>query len=200
MGLLVDGVWKDQWYDTKSSDGKFVRSSAQFRNWITDDGSAGPSGEGGFKAEAGRYHLFASYACPWVHRVLLYRALKGLEEFIDVSFVHWFMGENGWTFKRDSEGIVKDHLFDSQFAYEIYLRADPKYSGRVTVPILWDKKNGTIVSNESSEIIRMLNSAFDGIGAHPGDYYPGPLRQDIDSLNGRIYNTVNNGVYKSGFA
>lgn len=200
MGLLVDGKWHDQWYDTKSTDGKFVRSKAQFRNWITPNGSAGPSGNPGFKAEASRYHLYASYACPWVHRVLIYRKLKGLEDMIDVSFVHWYMAESGWTFHKDENGIVGDRLFDLEFAHQIYTKADPTYSGRVTVPILWDKKTNTIVSNESSEIIRMLNSAFDDIGAKKGDYYPQELRAEIDDLNERIYNNINNGVYKSGFS
>lgn len=200
MGLLVDGTWQDQWYDTKKSGGKFVRTNASFRNWITADGSAGPSGEGGFKAEAGRYHLYVSYACPWAHRTLIYRTLKGLDSMIDVSFVHWFMGENGWTFQADDKGIVGNKLFDSDYMYEVYLKADPKFSGRVTVPVLWDKQQQTIVSNESSEIIRMFNSAFDGVGAKAGDFYPAHLQTDIDALNDRIYNTVNNGVYKCGFA
>ena len=200
MGLLVNGKWHDQWYDTQSTGGKFERSTAQFRNWITKDGSAGPTGKAGFKAEAGRYHLYASYACPWVHRVLIYRKLKGLESTIDVSFVHWYMAEHGWTFNKDDKGIVGDHLFDHEYAHQIYTKADSNYSGRVTVPILWDKETGTIVSNESSEIIRMLNSSFDNVGAKQGDYYPVNLRTEIDALNDRIYNTVNNGVYKSGFS
>jgi len=202
MGLLVDGKWHDKWYDTKSTGGKFVRSEAQFRNWITADGSAGPSGKGGFKSEIGRYHLYASYACPWVHRVLIYRAIKGLESVIGVSFVDWYMAENGWTFSesKKADGIVKDHLFESEFAHQIYTKADLDYSGRVTVPILWDKEQNTIVSNESSEIIRMLNSAFDGIGAKAGDYYPQALREEIDAINERVYHTLNNGVYKCGFA
>lgn len=202
MGLLIDGQWHDQWYDTQSTGGKFKRSQAQFRNWITADGSAGPSGKAGFKAEMGRYHLYASYACPWVHRVLIYRTLKGLEDMIDVSFVDWFMGEHGWTFHEsgEGEGIVKDHLFGADYAYQIYTKANNSYSGRVTVPILWDKQEKTIVSNESSEIIRMLNSAFDGNGAKAGDYYPKALRGQIDAINDRIYNTLNNGVYKCGFA
>ncbi|MFK8033853.1 MAG: glutathione S-transferase family protein [Hyphomicrobiales bacterium] len=200
MGLLVDGTWQDQWYDTKKSGGKFVRTNASFRNWITADGSAGPSGESGFKAEAGRYHLFVSYACPWAHRTLIYRALKGLDAMIDVSFVHWLMGENGWTFQTDDKDIVGNRLFDSDYMYEVYLKADPNFTGRVTVPVLWDKQQQTIVSNESSEIIRMFNSAFDGVGAKAGDFYPSPLQVEIDELNERIYHTVNNGVYKSGFA
>ena len=200
MGLLVDGVWQDKWYDTKSTGGKFERSAAQFRNWITADGSAGPSGSDGFKAEAGRYHLYISYACPWAHRTLIFRALKGLEEMIDVSYVHWLMLEDGWTFAEDKDGIVGDKLYGLTFAHQVYTKADPNYSGRVTVPILWDKQNETIVSNESSEIIRMFNSAFDEIGATPGDFYPQAKRAEIDALNERIYDTFNNGVYRCGFS
>lgn len=199
MGLLVDGVWKDQWYNTSETGGRFVRKDTQFRNWITVSGAPGPTGSGGFKAESGRYHLYVSYACPWAHRTLIFRLLKGLEEIIPVSVVHWFMGQQGWTFK-EGEGVISDPLFNAQFAHEIYTRADPSYTGRVTVPILWDTKNQTIVNNESSEIIRMFNSAFEQVGAKPGDYYPMALRQEIDRLNDRIYNTVNNGVYKCGFA
>ncbi len=200
MGLLVEGEWKDQWYDTKASKGRFVRSTSQFRNWVTADGSAGPTGEGGFKAEPGRYHLYVSYACPWAHRTLIYRAIKGLDDMIDLSVVHWLMAENGWTFERGPDGIVGDRLFDARYFYEVYLKADPTYSGRVTVPVLWDKERRTIVSNESADIIRMLNTAFDGVGAAAGDYYPEEKRAEIDELNGLIYDTVNNGVYKSGFA
>lgn len=200
MGLLVEGQWQDKWYDTDSTGGRFKRSEAGFRHWITADGAAGPSGDSGFKAEAGRYHLYASYACPWVHRVLIYRALKGLESMIDVSFVHWFMGENGWTFKTDDKSIVGDKLHNKELMHQIYTLADKQFSGRVTVPVIWDKHRNTIVSNESSEIIRMLNSAFDDIGAQKGDYYPEALRSQIDEINQRIYDTVNNGVYKSGFA
>ncbi len=200
MGLLVDGEWVDQWYDTKKSSGRFVRANASFRNWITPDGAPGPSGEGGFKAEPGRYHLYVSYACPWAHRTLIYRSLKGLGDMIDVSVVHWYMAQNGWTFAADDDGVVQDKLFGSQFFYEIYLKAKADYTGRVTVPVLWDKDKQTIVSNESSEIIRMFNSAFDGVGAAPGDYCPDEQLPDIEALNARIYNTLNNGVYKSGFA
>ena len=200
MGLLIDGVWKDEWYDTKSTGGRFKRWESPFRSWVTADGSAGPTGSAGFKAEPGRYHLYISYACPWAHRTLIYRALKGLEDMIDVSVVHWLMRENGWTFASDDAGIVGDKLFGADFLHEIYTKADPAFSGRVTVPILWDKETGTIVSNESSEIIRMFNDAFDGIGAKPGDYYPADKRGEIDELNERIYATVNNGVYRAGFA
>lgn len=199
MGLLQDGKWVDQWYDTKSSGGRFKRKAAQFRNWVTVDGSAGPTGDPGFKAEAGRYHLYVSLACPWAHRTLIFRALKGLEDHISVSVVHWFMGDNGWTFKP-GEGSTPDPIHGADFMHQIYTAADPTYSGRVTIPVLWDKKTGTIVSNESSEIIRMFNSAFDEVGAAKGGYYPAPLRTEIDALNDRIYDTVNNGVYKAGFA
>ena len=199
MGLLQEGKWVDQWYDTKASDGHFVRKSAQFRNWITPDGAAGPTGKGGFKAEAGRYHLYVSLACPWAHRTLIFRALKGLEDLISLSVVHWYMAENGWTFEA-GHGVIPDNVNDAEFMYQVYTNAKPDYSGRVTVPVLWDKKTGTIVSNESSEIIRMFNCAFDGIGALDGDYYPKNLCTQIDELNDRIYNTLNNGVYRCGFA
>jgi putative glutathione S-transferase len=199
MGLLVDGKWVDQWYDTKASGGKFVRSTSQFRNWITPDGSAGPSGSGGFEAETGRYHLYVSYACPWAHRTLIFRNLKELSDHISVSVVHPDMLSHGWTFEKD-EAATGDTLFGSQFAHQIYTKADPSYSGRVTVPILWDKKRETIVSNESSEIIRMFNSAFDAIPGNSDDYWPEALRADIEPINDRIYSTFNNGVYKAGFA
>lgn len=163
MGLLVDGVWKDQWYDTESTGGKFVRSSSQFRNWVTADGSPGPTGKGGFKAEKGRYHLYVSLACPWASRTLMMRSLKGLEDMISVSVVHPFMGEHGWTFEP-GEGVIADPVIDANYMYEIYTHVDPKYSGRVTVPVLYDLKNDEIVSNESSEIIRMMNSAFNEVG------------------------------------
>ncbi|MEO0374912.1 MAG: hypothetical protein AAF329_09865, partial [Cyanobacteria bacterium P01_A01_bin.17] len=164
MGLLVDGVWQDKWYDTSETGGRFVRKDAQFRNWITADGAPGPTGSSGFKAESGRYHLYVSYACPWAHRTLIFRLLKGLEESIPVSVVHWLMGEHGWTFEA-GEGVIADPLFNAKFAHEIYTHANPNYTGRVTVPILWDKQTQTIVNNESSEIIRMFNSAFDSAGA-----------------------------------
>jgi putative glutathione S-transferase len=200
MGLLVDGVWKDQWYDTKSTGGRFRRQESAFRNWITADGSAGPHGAGGFRAEAGRYHLYVSYACPWAHRTLIFRKLKGLEDMIDVSVVHPLMGDNGWTFDTDFNGATGDRLSGKKYLYEIYLKAKPDYTGRATVPTLWDKERNTIVSNESADIIRMLNSAFDGIGAKPGDYYPEDLRSEIDAVNRRVYRDINNGVYKCGFA
>ncbi len=199
MGLLVDGVWRDQWYDTSKTGGRFVRSQAGFRNWVTADGSPGPSGEGGFPAASGRYHLYVSLACPWAHRTLIFRKLKGLDSHIGVSVVNWVMGADGWTFE-DGPGVVPDPVHGARYLHQVYTAARSDYTGRVTVPVLWDKERGTIVSNESSEIIRMLNSAFDGIGAAKGDYYPEPLRDEIDALNGRIYDTVNNGVYKAGFA
>lgn len=199
MGLLVDGVWHDRWYDTESTGGRFVRQASQFRNWVTADGSPGPIGKGGFKAEVGRYHLYISYACPWAHRTAIFRAIKGLEEIISLSVVNWFMGEQGWSFEP-AEGVIPDSINHAEFLHQIYTKADPTYSGRVTVPILWDKQTATIVNNESAEIIRMFNSAFDGIGAVEGDYYPEALRDEINDLNDRIYNTVNNGVYKAGFA
>ena len=199
MGLLVDGKWVDQWYDTKSTGGKFVRSQAQFRNWITADGSAGPSGKAGFKAESGRYHLYVSLACPWAHRTLIFRALKDLTDHIDVSVVHPDMLTEGWTFEHDGPA-QGDALYGSEFAHNLYTRADPDYSGRVTVPILWDKHQETIVSNESSEIIRMFNSAFDDLTGNQLDFWPQEMRTEIEEVNQRIYDTVNNGVYKSGFA
>lgn len=199
MGLLVDGKWQDRWYDTKASAGKFERSASAFRNWVTADGSAGPSGEGGFKAEPGRYHLYISHACPWAHRAIIFRKLKGLEDMISVSVVNWHMGSEGWTFEP-GPGVVADPLHGASRLYQIYTAAKSNYSGRVTVPVLWDKAGATIASNESSEIIRMFNSAFDGVGAKPGDYYPEALRDAIEPVNERIYDTLNNGVYKSGFA
>lgn len=200
MGQLVDGVWQDVWYDTKSTGGRFKRSTSQFRNWITADGQPGEHGVGGFVAEKDRYHLYVSLACPWAHRTLLMRKLKGLEQIIPVSVVHPLMLENGWTFADDFPGASGDPLYHADFLYQLYLRADPHYSGRVTVPVLWDKQRQTIVSNESADILRMFNSAFDGVGARAGDYYPAELREKIDRLNGWIYDTVNNGVYKAGFA
>jgi len=200
MGLLVDGVWRDTWYDTKSTGGAFKRTEAQFRNWVTPDGTAGPSGNGGFKAESGRYHLYVSHACPWANRTLIFRALKGLEDHIDISVVHPDMLADGWSFDTDFEGATGDTLFGSSFMREIYQRADPDVTTRVTVPVLWDKQTGAIVSNESSEIIRMFNSAFDGITGNTLDFYPEALRPRIDEVNARIYPDINNGVYKSGFA
>lgn len=200
MGLLVDGQWQDKWYDTKSTGGRFKRSESQFRNWVTADGAAGPSGDDGFKAQAGRYHLYVSFACPWAHRALVMRAWKGLEQHIDVSVVHPHMLENGWELRDDFDGATGDPLYGLDKLYQLYLKADPHYTGRVTVPVLWDKERETIVSNESADIIRMLNGAFDGLGARPGDYYPEDLREAIEAINEPVYHHVNNGVYKSGFA
>lgn len=199
MGLLVDGEWVDQWYDTKSSEGRFVRSEAQFRHWITADGRPGPTGEGGFKAQPQRYHLYVSLACPWAHRTLIFRAIKGLESFISISVVNPLMLEHGWTF-AEGEGVVADPLYQADYLHQIYTAEDSVYTGRVTVPLLWDKEQQRIVSNESADIIRMLNSAFDAVGATPGDYYPQALREQIDQINERVYDSVNNGVYKAGFA
>jgi putative glutathione S-transferase len=176
-----------------------VRSEAQFRNWVTRDGSAGPSGRAGFKAEPDRYLLYVSFACPWAHRTLIFRKLKGLEAMIPLAAVNSYMGAEGWTFEPGPR-VIPDPINGARRAYEIYLAADPNYSGRATVPILWDKQGKTIVSNESAEIVRMFNSAFDDVGAKSGDYYPEPLRAEIDEINERVYHTVNNGVYKSGFA
>ncbi|MEX0366549.1 MAG: glutathione S-transferase family protein [Ruegeria sp.] len=200
MGLLVDGTWHDTWYDTKTTGGAFKRSAAQFRNWITPDGAPGPSGQGGFAAASGRYHLYVSLACPWAHRTLIFRELKGLTEHIGVSVVHPDMLTEGWTFETDDHGATGDRLYGLTRAHQVYTKADPAYSGRVTVPILWDTERETIVSNESSEIIRMFNAAFDGITGNTDDYWPEPMRDAIEEVNARIYSTVNNGVYKCGFA
>ncbi|MEM7732826.1 MAG: glutathione S-transferase family protein [Pseudomonadota bacterium] len=200
MGQLVDGKWSTAWYDTKSTGGAFKRSTAGFRNWITADGSPGPSGEAGFAAESGRYHLYVSYACPWAHRTLIFRALKGLDDHIGVSAVHPDMGEDGWTFEHDDHGATGDQLYGLTFMRDIYIKADPGVSGRVTVPVLWDKERETIVSNESSEVIRMFNSAFDGMTGNTLDFWPEEMREAIEPVNARIYDTLNNGVYKAGFA
>ncbi len=199
MGLLVDGQWQDKWYDTKASEGRFEREDAGFRNWVTFDGSAGPSGIGGFKAEPNRYHLYVSLACPWAHRTTIYRKLKGLEDMISLSVVHPFMGDKGWTF-AEGAGVIADPIVKADYLYEVYIAAKPDYTGRVTVPILWDKKTNTIVSNESSEIIRMFNSAFDEVGATTVSFLPAELLAEIDTVNEFVYSAVNNGVYKAGFA
>ncbi|AJY45969.1 glutathione S-transferase family protein [Martelella endophytica] len=199
MGMLVDGVWKDVWYDTKKSGGHFKRESSQFRNWVTADGSAGPTGEGGFAAEKDRYHLYVALACPWAHRTLIFRKLKGLEDVIGLSIVDPLMLENGWEFKN-RDGGTNDPINGADYLWQVYLKADPDYTGRVTVPVLWDKKQKTIVSNESAEIIRMFNSAFDGITGNTLDFYPETLRAGIDEINATVYSNVNNGVYKAGFA
>lgn len=200
MGQLVKGVWKDEWYDTESQGGEFVRDTAKFRNWVTADGAPGPTGEGGFRAESGRYHLYVSYACPWAHRTLIFRALKGLADHIDISVVHPDMLSDGWEFRTDFPGATGDTLFGSKYMRDIYLRANPQASGRVTVPVLWDRQQNTIVSNESADIIRMFNSAFDEITGNTDNYLPDDLRDRCDALNSRIYDSVNNGVYKAGFA
>ena len=196
MGLLVDGKWVDQWYDTSSTGGEFKRQDSLFRNWVTPDGEPGPSGEGGFKAEVERYHLYVSLACPWAHRTLIMRQLKGLEDIISVSVVEPLMLENGWEFSPQ----YPDHLFGYDYLHQVYTRAEPGLTSRVTVPVLWDKGRETIVSNESSEIMRMLNTAFNGITGNTDDYYPAELREEIDALNEWIYPKINNGVYRAGFA
>ena len=199
MGLLVDGQWHDQWYDTKSSGGRFVRSQSQFRNWVTADGEPGPTGEGGFKAEPGRYHLYVSWACPWAHRTIIYRRLKGLEDVISMSVVNAYMGPEGWTFEP-GPGVVADDINGASRLHQVYTKADPTYSGRVTVPVLWDKQRKTMVSNESADIIRMLNTAFNDVGGNDLDLYPADVQAEIDELNDFIYPNVNNGVYRAGFA
>lgn len=198
MGLLIEGRWHDQWYDT-ATDGRFKREAAQRRNWITTDGAPGPSGEGGFPAQAGRYHLYVSLACPWAHRTLILRTLKGLQGLIDVSVVSWLMREDGWTFDPQ-HGSTGDAVDGFDYLRQRYIADDPRYSGRVTVPLLWDKQQRHIVNNESAEIIRMFNSAFDGLTGNRLDFYPQALRGEIDALNQRIYPAVNNGVYRAGFA
>ncbi len=191
MGLLVDGKWQDKWYDTDSTDGKFERSAAQFRNWVEADKGAK------FPAESGRYHLYVSYACPWAHRTLVFRKLLGLEQHISVSVVHPLMLENGWEFADEP---LHDGLYSLDYLNQLYLKADSNYSGRVTVPVLWDKQQQTIVSNESADIIRMFNSAFNDLTGNTLDFYPEALRTEIDAINDRVYHNVNNGVYKCGFA
>jgi glutathionyl-hydroquinone reductase len=199
MGFLLNGVWSPESAFPTDKDGRFVRPSAPIRNWVTADGAPGPSGAGGFKAENGRYHLYVSLACHWAHRTLIFRKLKGLEAMVGLSVVHWHMGENGWTFK-EGPGVIPDPVQHAHFLHEVYIASQKDFTGRVTVPVLWDLDSGKIVNNESSEIIRMFNSAFDSLGAVPGDYYPKQLRSEIDGLNERIYPNVNNGVYRSGFA
>lgn len=199
MGLFIDGVWHDQWYDTGKSRGRFERETTRFRHFVTPDGAPGPSGNGGFAAERGRYHLYVSLACPWAHRTLIFRALKKLDDAISVSVVSPLMGAQGWTFAQD-EGSSGDAVNGARTLGDIYLRANPKYSGRVTVPVLWDKKRATIVNNESAEIVRMLNSAFDAFTPARDDYYPPALRAQIDALNDDVYPNINNGVYRAGFA
>jgi putative glutathione S-transferase len=193
MGLLVEGQWHDQWYDTKSTNGRFVRKDAQFRDRVTADGSSG------FKAESGRYHLYVSYACPWAHRTLIYRKLKGLEDHITVSVVNPLMLEQGWTFEP-GPGVIADPINGADHMHQIYTAAKADYSGRVTVPVLWDRETANIVNNESSEIIRMFDTEFDAIGASGPIFCPPELKSDIDDINAFVYDTINNGVYKAGFA
>ena len=200
MGLLIDGRWSTNWYDTSKSGGHFVRETARHRNWITVDGASGPTGEGGFAAESGRYHLYVSYACPWAHRTLIFRLLKDLTDHVSISVVHPLMLENGWSFEKDDHGAVGDELFGCEYLHQIYTRSSPGASGRVTVPVLWDRKQDCIVSNESSEIIRMFNSAFDRITGNRDDYWPVELRDEIEEVNVDIYENINNGVYRTGFA
>jgi putative glutathione S-transferase len=199
MGLLVEGTWRDQWYDTSKTSGRFERAGSAFRNWVTPDGAPGPTGKGGFKAEPGRYHLYVSLACPWAHRTMIFRRLKRLEAAISVSVVDWLMAEQGWTFHA-REGVVPDSVNGADYLWQVYVKADSAYTGRVTVPVLWDKHQGTIVNNESSEIIRMLNSAFDAFGDATVDLYPMQLRPAVEAVNQRVYASVNNGVYRCGFA
>jgi len=199
MGVMVDGVWRREDSFPADAAGRFIRPASPLRNWVTPDGVAGPSGRGGFAAEPGRYHLYVSLACPWAHRTLIFRALKGLQAAISHSVVHWYMGADGWTFEP-GPGVIADPIHDARLLHEVYAASDNTYTGRVTVPVLWDRKTSQIVNNESSEIIRMLNSAFDGVGARPGDFYPADLREEIEAINARIYDTVNNGVYRAGFA
>ena len=198
-GVLVEGRWQAQDVGKPDDSGHFKRVESSFRNWITPDGRSGPTGTDGFRAEADRYHLYVSWACPWAHRTLILRALKQLESLVPVSVVHWKMGDQGWTFLK-SDGATGDPVNHCNALYELYVRARPDYSGHATVPVLWDKRRGTIVNNESADILRMFNSAFDGLGARPGDFYPAAKRKEIDDVNARVYDTVNNGVYKAGFA
>ena len=192
MGLLQNGQWVDQWYDTQSSDGEFRRQDSSFRSWVTADGAAGTTGSEGFKAEPGRYHLYVSLACPWAHRTLIFRQLNDLQDLIGVTVVEPLMLSNGWE--------IKGEQYHLDYLYQLYLKADPGYEGRVTVPVLWDKRTRSIVSNESSDIIRMFNSAFNGLTGNDHDYYPEELRAQIDAINEQVYDAINNGVYRAGFA
>ncbi|WP_182085454.1 glutathione S-transferase family protein [Aureimonas sp. ME7] len=199
MGLLVDGKWQDQWYDTKKTGGAFERTKTAFRRWVTADGSPGPDGQDAVKAEAGRYHLYVSLACPWAHRTLILRRLKKLEDVVSLSVVDWFMGKEGWTF-APHPGVIPDEVNGATRLFEVYQKADPSFTGRVTVPVLWDKRENTIVNNESAEILRMFNSSFDAFGDASVDFCPAELRSEIDAVNALVYDNVNNGVYKCGFA
>ncbi|MGB5556941.1 MAG: glutathione S-transferase family protein [Paracoccaceae bacterium] len=200
MGKLIEGTWTTDWYDTTKHGGRFERPETSFRNWVTHDGSAGPTGKGGFAARSGRYHLYVSDACPWAHRTLIFCKLKGLEDHISVSVVHPDMLDDGWTFDTDGHGATGDTLLSLDFLRDVYIRANPIYTGSVTVPVLWDKDQNTIVSNESAEIIRMFNSAFDDLTGNTKDFWPVALRDQIEAINARVYSTVNNGVYRAGFA
>jgi putative glutathione S-transferase len=199
MGVLVNGEWRVDNQFPRDAAGRFVRPDSAFRNWVTPDGAPGPTGEGGFPAEAGRYRLYVSLACPWAHRTLIFRKLKGLESIVGLSVVNWLMGEEGWTF-AEGQGVVADPVLGARRLAELYVASRPRFTGRVTVPVLFDANTRRIVNNESADIIRMFNSAFDALGALPGDYYPVELREEIDALNAKIYRTVNNGVYRAGFA
>lgn len=199
MGLMINGVWSATETREIRKDGQFVRSASVFRNWVTPDGAPGPTGKGGFKAEAGRYHLYVSYACPWAHRALIYRSVLGLEEAIDISVVHPVNLENGWEF-GDFPGSTPDRIGGASCLHEVYSRADPDYSGKVTVPVLWDRETGTIVNNESAEIMRILGESFRDLATSWTDFRPEPLRDEIDALNDEIYKHLNNGVYRAGFA
>jgi putative glutathione S-transferase len=200
MGLLIDGKWSDDWYDTSKTGGRFVRDTAGYRHWITADGSAGPSGDAGFVAQSGRYHLYISHACPWAHRTMIFRHLKELTDHVSVSVVHPLMLEGGWRFDQDDAHTTSDHVLGKNFLHEVYTHCAPQASGRVTVPVLWDKHTGQIVSNESSEIIRMFNAAFNRVTGNDDDYWPVRLRDEIETINKDIYDNINNGVYKAGFA
>ena len=197
--MLVEGEWKPDVDKLVDAAGRQQRPDAIHRNWVTTDGRPGPTGEGGFRAEPGRYHLYIARACPWAHRTTIFRELKGLQDMIGLSVTHWLMAEDGWTF-RPAPGVVPDPLNDARTMWQVYVASDPGYTGRATVPVLWDKREGRIVSNESADIIRMFNSAFDDVGAAEGDYYPRALRDNIDAVNERVYDGLNNGVYRAGFA
>ena len=199
MGMMVDGRWRPEVDTLVDEDGRLQRPDSAFRNWITADGRPGPTGKGGFAAEPGRYHLYLSRACPWAHRTAIFREFKGLQAMIGVSVTHWLMADDGWTF-NEAPGVIADPVLGARTVWQLYAAAEPGYSGRISVPVLWDKVSAKIVSNESADIIRMFNSAFDGVGALPGDWYPPHLREEIDALNARIYDGLNNGVYKAGFA
>ncbi|TDK33264.1 glutathione S-transferase family protein [Luteimonas terrae] len=199
MGMLIEGRWESDDDSLVDDDGRLQRPQSVFRNWVTADGAPGPTGAGGFEAEPGRYHLYIARACPWAHRATIFRELKGLQAMIGLSVTHWLMADDGWTFAT-GPGVIADPLHGVDTLWQLYAKADSSYTGRVTVPVLWDTRRETIVSNESADIIRMFNSAFDGVGATPGDYAPAALLGEIDALNTRIYDGLNNGVYKAGFA